>query len=150
MSVLGEIIGGAKSLLVGMGVTLKAMFQPTVTVHYPYETAPVPDKFRGHPTLLIDPEDPTKTLCIVCMACQRECPSGCIKKIEGEKREGATKKTATVYLYDYSTCSQCGLCNEACPVDALTFSRDYNMIGLGREDLVFDLVKECLARKVTR
>ena len=67
--------------------------------------------------------------------CERNCPSHAIKKVEGEKREGEKKKTLTAYILNFSHCSQCGICVEVCPTDALAFSADYNPVGLTREDL---------------
>jgi len=52
-----------------------------------------------------------------------------------------------VYILDFTTCSQCGLCVETCPVDALAFSSDYNPAGYERDNFVYDLVKEFEKRK---
>jgi len=82
--------------------------------------------------------------------CERNCPSGAIRKVEGEKREGEKKKVATAYILDFTTCSQCGICVEVCPTDALAFSDDYNVAGYSRENCHFDLVKEYEKRKATR
>src|SRR3546814_19377800 len=38
-------------LLVGMALTLKVMFQPKVTVNYPYEKGPLSPRFRGEHVL---------------------------------------------------------------------------------------------------
>ena len=142
-----EIIKGAVSLIMGLGVTLKAFFQPVVTVQYPRQTLTMAPRFRGHTKLIGDADIPERTKCIVCMACIRACPSGTIKKIEGEKKEGEKKKTATVYVLDFSTCSQCGICVEVCPVDALDFSHDYNRAVYTRAGCEFDLVKEYEKRR---
>ena len=145
-----EIIEGAVSLIVGMGVTIKAFFSPVVTVQYPRQTINITPRFRGHTKLLADTENPDKNKCIVCGTCVRNCPSNSIKKVEGEKKEGEKKKTATEYMLNFTTCSQCGICVETCPVDALAFSADYNLAGLKREDFYFDLVREFEKRKTNR
>jgi NADH-quinone oxidoreductase subunit I len=80
--------------------------------------------------------------------CEKNCPSGAIVKVEGEKKEGEKKKTATAYILDFTTCSQCGICVEVCPTDALAFSAEYNRAVYSREDCHFDLVKEYEKRKV--
>ena len=147
MSLPAEIVKGAVSLILGMGVTLKNFFLPVVTTQYPRATCQIPERFRGHTKLVGDPEAPDRNKCIVCMACIRACPSGTIKKIEGEKKEGEKKKTCTEYILDFTTCSQCGICVEVCPVDALTFSSDYNIAVYTRAGCVFDLVKEYEKRK---
>ncbi len=142
-----EIVKGAVSLVAGLGVTIKAMFQPVVTVQYPRRTFEMAPRFRGHTKLVGDDERPERTKCIVCMACIKACPSGTIKKIEGEKKEGDKKKTCTEYVLDFTTCSQCGICVEVCPVDALAFSADYNIAVYTRAGCQFDLVKEYEKRK---
>lgn len=147
MMLPGEIIKGAVSLILGMGVTIKAFFMPVVTTQYPRATINITPRFRGHTKLLGDPEVPDRTKCIVCMACLKACPSGTIRKIEGEKKEGEKKKTCTEYILDFTTCSQCGICVEVCPVDALAFSMDYNRAVHSRAECQFDLVKEYVERK---
>ncbi len=140
-------IRGAESLIAGLGVTIKAFFQPVVTSQYPRHLLNVSPRFRGHTKLVADSENPEKNGCIACGICVRNCPSGSIKTVEGEKREGEKRKTATTYILDYTTCSQCGICVETCPSDALAFSADFNLAGYRREDFYFDLVKEFEKRK---
>jgi NADH-quinone oxidoreductase subunit I len=147
MKVVRDIVKGAVSLLVGMGVTIKAFVSPTVTVQYPRQTINISPKFRGHTKLMADEKNPEKTRCIVCGMCVRNCPSHSIKKVEGEKKEGEKTKTVTEYILNFTTCSQCGICVETCPVDALAFSSDYNPAGYRREDFYYDLVKEFEKRR---
>jgi NADH-quinone oxidoreductase subunit I len=142
-------IKGTASLMAGLGVTLRAFFQPVVTSPYPRQLIAVSPRFRGHTKLLAEAGDPGKNKCTACQICLKHCPSGSIKKVEGEKREGEKRKTATQYLLDFTTCSQCGICVEVCPFDALAFSHDYNPTGYKREDCTFDLVKELMERNKT-
>jgi len=147
MTKVVEIIKGAVSLIVGMGVTIKAFFSRVVTVQYPRQTIAITPRFRGHTKLLGDEEMPERTKCVACGICAKNCPSGSIKTVEGEKKEGEKKKTASTYILDFTTCSQCGICVESCPFDALAFSADYNPAGYHREDFYYDLVKEYQKRK---
>jgi NADH-quinone oxidoreductase chain I len=140
-------ITGTVSLIAGLGVTIKAFFQPVVTSQYPRQLLKISPRFRGHTKLLADAENPGKNGCIVCGICVRNCPSGSIVRVEGEKREGEKRKTATTYILDFTTCSQCGICVETCPSDALGFSADFNLAGYKREDFIFDLVREFEKRK---
>ena len=142
-------IRGTGSLLAGLGVTIKAMFQPVVTSQYPRQLLEISPRFRGHTKLVADRDNPEKNACIACGICVKSCPSGSIKSAEGEKREGEKRKTATSYLLDYTTCSQCGICVESCPSDCLAFSADFNCAGFKREDFYYDLVKEFEKRKKT-
>ncbi|MCK9363858.1 MAG: NADH-quinone oxidoreductase subunit I [Syntrophales bacterium] len=142
-----SFIKGAASLAAGMGVTIKSFFQPVVTSQYPREVLEITPRFRGHIKLLASPENPLENMCIACGICVRNCPSGSIKKVDGEKREGEKRKRATVYMLDFTTCSQCGICVESCPSKALGFSGDFNIAGFKRADFYFDLVKEFDKRK---
>jgi NADH-quinone oxidoreductase subunit I len=142
-----SFIKGAASLAAGMGVTIKAFFQPVVTSQYPREVLTITPRFRGHIKLLADPENPLKNGCIACGICVRNCPSGSIKKVEGEKKEGEKRKTATSYILDFTTCSQCGICVESCTTKSIGFSGDFNAAGYSREDFHYDLVKEFDKRK---
>lgn len=142
-----SFLKGAASLAAGMGVTIKSFFQPVVTSQYPREVLEITPRFRGHIKLLANPENPLENACIACGICVRNCPSGSIKKVEGEKREGEKRKRATTYILDFTTCSQCGICVESCPSNALGFSGDFNIAGFRREDFYFDLVVEFEKRK---
>ena len=142
-----SFLKGAASLAAGMGVTIKSFFQPVVTSQYPREVLEIAPRFRGHIKLLANPENPQENICIACGICVRNCPSGSIKKVEGEKREGEKRKRATFYILDFTTCSQCGICVESCPSMAIGFSGDFNIAGFKREDFYFDLVKEFDKRK---
>lgn len=144
---LMAFIKGVGSLFVGLGVTIEAFFQPVITSQYPRQTLKIAPRFRGHTKLLADRDNPAQNACTTCGVCMRNCPSGSIKTIKGEKQAGAKKKTATTYRLDYTTCSQCGICVETCPFDALAFSADFNLVGYERADFYFDLVKEFEKRK---
>jgi NADH-quinone oxidoreductase subunit I len=118
-----------------MGQFLK----PTVTVHYPHETLKIPKRFRGHIELVRDPQT-GMAKCFVCKLCEKACPSDCIT-VEGVKPEGARRKTVTYYRLDFTKCSLCGSCVEACRDGAIRFSREYNLAGLKKEDFIMDLFK---------
>ena len=59
--------------------------------------------------------------------------------MEGAKLEGAKKKSVTEYKLDFTKCSLCGSCVEACRDGAIRFSRDYNLAGLSKEEYIMDL-----------
>lgn len=136
---LKEIVGGFNSLLTGMRITIGQFFKPTVTVQYPHETLKIPPRFRGHIELVRDP-DTGKAICYSCKLCERACPSDCIA-VDGAKLEGAKKKSVTTYTLDFTKCSLCGSCVEACRDGAIRFSRDYNLAATSKEEFVMDLFK---------
>jgi NADH-quinone oxidoreductase subunit I len=138
VSYFSEIYHGLISLFIGMGVTFKEFFKPTVTVSYPYETLTMCDRYRGHVELIESEEG--KPNCVVCGLCERACPSNCIT-LAGEKPEGEKKKVLTKYVLDFTRCSLCGSCVESCNFNALTFSKEYNLASTRKEDFIFDLLK---------
>jgi len=134
-----QLFIGVKSLLIGMGVTLRALFQPIVTVQYPRERLVITPNFRGHTELVKDPETGLHR-CIVCMMCEKDCPSGCIT-IAGESREGVKGKVLTSYNLDFTKCSLCGICVEVCPTSALCYSQEYELAGFSPGEYRYDLLK---------
>ncbi len=132
LSAVRETLSGFKSLLVGMRITAREARKPLITVQYPHDTLKMPDRFRGHIKLVLDPET-GKARCTACGLCARACPSGCIV-LEGVKREGDKRKSISKYELDFTKCSLCGSCVEICASDAVDFSKDYNVVSLNRED----------------
>jgi len=137
---LSEIYLGLKSLFIGMRITIGEFFKPTVTVRYPHQTLEIPPRFRGHIELVRDSAT-GQPKCFVCKLCEKACPSDCIT-VEGVKPEGARRKTVTSYRLDFTKCSLCGSCVEACRDGAIRFSRDYNLAGLSREEFIMDLFQK--------
>jgi len=135
---LQEILAGSWSLLVGMWITLRQTVRRPVTLNYPYESLRMTERFRGHVDLIAN-EETGEPNCVVCMACQKACPSNCIR-VEGAKPEGATRRFPTLFLLDFTTCSLCGLCVESCKFNALKYSREYNLASLRKEDYQMDLL----------
>ena len=119
MKPIREFFSGLKSLFIGMGITLRQFFKPTITLQYPHESLKMPKRFRGHIELVRDQET-GRPLCYACTLCQKACPSDCIM-LEGAKMEGEKKKSVTKYVLDFTKCSLCGACVEVCPTRSLTF-----------------------------
>jgi NADH-quinone oxidoreductase subunit I len=136
---LKEIFTGFNSLVTGMRITLGQFFKPTVTVHYPHESLKMPKRFRGHIELVRDPTT-GRAVCFACKLCERACPSDCIT-VEGAKLDGAKKKSVTQYMLDFTKCSLCGACVEACRDSAIRFSREFNLASTNKEDYIMDLFK---------
>lgn len=136
---VNDLIVGGKSLIVGMGITIREFFKPTVTLQYPHESLKMTPRYRGHIELVRDPETGTHR-CISCGMCQKNCPSDCIT-VKSEKREGVKGKVLTQYILNFTTCSLCGQCVENCKPNALQFSKEYNLASRRKEDFIFDLLK---------
>ena len=128
-----------QGLVKGLGVTLRTMTQPTVTVQYPKEKEAPTTRARG--VIALKEEN-----CTACMLCGRECPDWCIY-IEGHKekrpprREGGKPRTVNIldrFDIDYALCMYCGICVEVCPFDALFWSPEYEYSEARIADLLHD------------
>jgi NADH-quinone oxidoreductase subunit I len=121
----------AKGLIKGLGITIKRFFQPKVTVQYPDERLPLPDRFLGKPEFFYDK-------CIACNQCVLACPNKVIK-LETETVD--KKKVVTRYDFDQQYCLFCGLCQEACPKDAIKFTKDFELTQYHRSNIKIPFVK---------
>jgi formate hydrogenlyase subunit 6/NADH:ubiquinone oxidoreductase subunit I len=92
MTLVRRVWLGAKSLVIGLGVTGRHLFRKPVTLQYPHETPDV-SHWGGPIELKTFPETGTHD-CIACNACTRICPSECID-VEGQRPEGSKKMRAT-------------------------------------------------------
>jgi NADH-quinone oxidoreductase subunit I len=139
-----EIVDGGLSLIAGMKVTFRRLFQPLVTVQYPRRRIEMFPAYRGHIELKIF-EDTGTHKCIVCGTCERMCPSGVIE-IRGEKVQPKGPKVANYYTIDFSKCSLCGLCVESCPTETLRYSKEYETVGESQRDCRIDLLARLQAQ----
>jgi NADH-quinone oxidoreductase subunit I len=148
MSYFRELFDGGLSLIAGMMVTGRRLFRPLVTVQYPRKKIPLSAAYRGHIEMKFF-EDVRTHKCIVCLNCEKTCPSGVIT-VKGVKLKEKGPKTATDYVIDFSKCSLCGLCVEICPTQTLQYSREYELVGETRSDCRIDLLarlKEQIEKK---
>ncbi|APF18275.1 NuoI/complex I 23 kDa subunit family protein [Caldithrix abyssi] len=128
------------TILIGMGVTFKHLFVPSVTVQYPKEKVELPPRSRMQ--LFVRIED-----CIGCRQCERACPVDCIEidLIKAGKDEdlGLTsngkKKPFHVIRFDIdmSKCCFCNLCTFPCPTECIHMTPDYEYAQEDRSNLIF-------------
>ncbi len=144
MGYFAKLFSGSKSLVSGMGVTLKELVGTTaqhkaVTLQYPKEKPVLAPAYRSA-IKLIRFEETNSHDCVACKACERICPSFCIK-LDGGKVEGIKKKRVQTFEMDFALCSLCGLCLDVCPTATLEYSKAYDEAGYNRDWRV-DLVAE--------
>jgi len=141
-SYLGEIYTSLRSIFIGMNITLKYMFQRSVTIQYPFERIAFAPRFRGIHEFEADK-------CIACDMCAKACPVDCIyiDKSAPRKIDKATGKVDTKggelirYAIDYQKCMFCALCTEPCPTECIHMGKNHDMSAYSRQDMVVEFAE---------
>jgi NADH-quinone oxidoreductase subunit I len=140
-------------VLNGLGTTFKHMFRVVVegkdrVIQYPEErreTMAVEQggmalrTFRGVHRLNKDEEGRVK--CVACFMCSTACPAHCIHIEAAESPWEDREKYPAKFDIDELRCIYCGMCEEACPVDAIELTSVYDIVGLSRQEMIFDKSK---------
>ncbi|MBI1922076.1 MAG: NADH-quinone oxidoreductase subunit NuoI [Geobacter sp.] len=129
-----------KPLLQGLKITLTHLFKKPVTLQYPTERPQIEARFRGLHALKVAH---SSAKCVACYLCPTVCPAKCITVEAGE--DAQHNKYAEKYEIDMLRCIFCGYCVEACPVDALKMTGEFELANYKRSDFVF--TKERLLEK---
>lgn len=101
-------------------ISFKGMFSKPATKMYPAVPATFFDKTAGHVQ-----NDRMKD-CILCGACARRCPTGCI----------TVDKEAETWTIDPFHCVTCCSCVRACPKDCLDMLPSYTPCALEKQVIV--------------
>ncbi len=136
------------ALLIGLSVTLKHFFRSLVlgktkTIQYPEVKREYSQRFRGRHFISIDQNKIEN--CTSCYLCQTVCPAECITIVAEERDPAqnpygvAKEKKPLSFDIDALRCCFCGMCEEACPKDAIKLSRDYELATLNRDEAMYDL-----------
>ncbi len=127
------------AIMKGMALTFKHFVgvggRKGVTLQYPDEKWELPAFYRGVPSLVKDTAGREK--CVACSLCEFVCPPRAISIIPREI-EGVVEKAPEVFDIDMLRCIFCGYCEEVCPEEAIFMSKEYEVCGETREELVFD------------
>jgi NADH-quinone oxidoreductase subunit I len=130
-----EVWLGFLSILVSMGVTLRHLFSPAVTVQYPKQRRTLPLRSLNRHVLTVDLGS-GKLKCTACDACAKICPTRCITIVGAGKGK---ERHPVEFVIDHNLCMYCNLCVEACPFDAITmWTGQFEIGAFHRMGLVFD------------
>ncbi|MBM3327111.1 MAG: 4Fe-4S dicluster domain-containing protein, partial [Calditrichaeota bacterium] len=133
-----DVFTGVSTILLGMWITFKHLFQPTITVQYPREMLKMYPCTRAR--LFNHIED-----CSFCLSCQKACPAH-IFTIKGVRMDanapqyilpdGKPKKINVVQFdIDMAKCLYCGLCVEACDTKSLRWEKPQEQVVYDRREL---------------
>ncbi|SYZ74532.1 NADH-quinone oxidoreductase subunit I (modular protein) [Candidatus Zixiibacteriota bacterium] len=129
-----KVYSGIKNLIIGLFTTGKHLGRHAITVQYPTERWPMPERSRGIVVLLSDKET-GELNCTTCLLCMRACPSAAIR-IDYDKDEKG-KRILKDFVVDQGLCCFCGLCEEACNFSAIKMATKYEFSTYKSENLIW-------------
>jgi NADH-quinone oxidoreductase subunit I len=137
-----NIWNSLKSIAIGMRITLKYMFQRSVTIHYPFERIAFAPRYRGIHEFQAD-------RCIACDMCAKACPVDCIyiDKSAPRKIDKKTNKVSSEsgdllrYAIDYQKCMFCALCTEPCPTECIHMGKNHDLSSYTRQDMIVEFAE---------
>lgn len=129
----------------GFGVIVKKWFGVNtdsgarVTLQYPEEVRPKPERFHGRHVLNRYEDGMEK--CIGCELCAGVCPAKCIY-VRGADNDpddptSPGERFGYVYEINYLRCIHCDLCVEACPTEAITETKLFEFSFTNRDDAIY-------------
>jgi NADH-quinone oxidoreductase subunit I len=136
-----NVKAGIVPILIGHWVTFTIFFKSLFlgqasTIQYPEQKRQVSSRYRGiH--ILTEREDGTPK-CVACYLCATVCPAECIHIEAAERPEKTIEKYPTRFDIDLLRCVYCGFCVDACPEEAIIMSRENDLVGTSRADLIID------------
>ncbi len=143
-------------VLKGLGTTMKHMLNVVArdrhrVIQYPEERRedlPVEQGGMFQPTYKgvhrLNKDEEGRVRCVACFMCSTACPARCIHIEAAESPWPDREKYPAKFDIDELRCIYCGMCEEACPVDAIELTSVYDIVGLTRQEMIFD--KEKLLR----
>jgi NADH-quinone oxidoreductase subunit I len=133
-----DVFHGVKTLLQGMGITIRHYFRKEVTQQYPNnrDTLKMFDRFRGE--VMMPHNEKNEHRCTGCGICETACPNGSIeiivKKVVGD--DGKARRAIDKHIYNLGMCTLCNLCIKACPSDAIIMGQTFEHAVYNRSELV--------------
>ncbi len=130
-----------KTVLIGMRITFRHLFIPSVTIQYPEDKVPMTERSRNR--LFVNMDD-----CIGCDQCARACPVSCIQidtvkalptESLGTTSNGKKKMLwITKFEIDIAKCCYCSLCVYPCPTECIYMTDIYEFSEFERDNLKFN------------
>ncbi len=143
MQYFSDAIQSLKTVFIGMRVTFKHLFVPSVTIQYPDIRLALPERERNR--LYVNMDD-----CIGCDQCARACPVNCItietvkslpEEDLGKTSNGKRKALwVTQFDIDFAKCCYCQLCVFPCPTECIYMTDVFEFSEYERNDLDFSFV----------
>ncbi len=136
-----DLTAGVWPLVLGHWETLKNLLRSLIlrqfsTIEFPEKRREVSGRYRGA-HILTAREDGTPK-CVACFLCATACPAECIYIEAGQRPEPAVEKYPTRFEIDLLRCVYCGFCVDACPEEAILMSRENDLVGSTRAELILD------------
>jgi NADH-quinone oxidoreductase subunit I len=140
------------AVLGGLGTTMrhlrKTLFKESRTLQYPEERREDKGVLEGGIDTLryrgvhrLNRDEQNRVKCVACFMCATACPAHCIHIVGAASPWPDREKYPVKFDIDELRCIYCGMCEEACPVDAIELTYEYDIVGLTREELIFDKEK---------
>ena len=118
------------------------MFSRKITEQYPEQEPKLPANYRGVHRLNRDEAGPGEVRRLLHVRHRLPRP------LHRHRRRPRPDRVATdrekypeTFVIDELRCIYCGMCEEACPVDAIELTTLYDLTGLSREEMIFDKEK---------
>ena len=132
---------GIYPILLGMKITfmnmVKVLFaRGAATIQFPEQKRNISTRYRGIHILTVRQDGTPK--CVACYMCATVCPAECIYIESGERPEKSIEKYPTRFEIDLLRCVYCGFCVDACPEEAIIMSRENDLVGTSRAELIID------------
>jgi NADH-quinone oxidoreductase subunit I len=132
---------GVGPILLGMAITFSNMVKTLFgrkysTIQFPEQKRNTSSRYRGIHVLTQRMDGTPK--CVACYMCATACPAECIYLEAGERPERDIEKYPTRFEIDLLRCVYCGFCVDACPEEAIIMSRENDLVGTTRAELVID------------
>ena len=132
---------GIFPIVYGMAITFKNMVKTmfgrsAATVQFPEQKRRTSGRYRGIHILTQRTDGTPK--CVACYMCATVCPAECIYIESGERPEATIEKYPTRFEIDLLRCVYCGFCVDACPEEAIIMSRENDLVGTTRAELIID------------